>query len=76
MSKDSKKRSMFETITDIVIGFIIFIPVNFLVLPLFVEDIESQNIVGMVILSAIYTPIALARKYTLRRWFESMRNEI
>jgi len=73
MKKDSKRKSMVETIVDIVAGFILFLPVNFLVLPLFVNDIATQNVSGMLTISAIYTSIALARKYVLRRWFESMR---
>ena len=72
---DSKKKSMTETITDITVGFVLFIPVNFFVLPLFVNDITNQNIAGMMMLSSIYTVIALARKYVLRRWFESMRKK-
>ena len=74
MKKDSKRKSMVETIVDIVAGFILFLPVNFLVLPLFVNDIATQNVSGMLTISAIYTSIALARKYVLRRWFESMRD--
>ena len=70
---DSKKKSITETIIDIVIGFLLFLPVNFFVLPLFVDQIAEQNIVGVLFLSSIYTSIALARKYVLRRWFESMR---
>ena len=75
MKKDSKRKSMVETIVDIVAGFLLFLPVNFLVLPLFVNDIATQNVSGMLTISAIYTSIALARKYVLRRWFESMRGD-
>ena len=70
---DSRKKSMTETISDIVIGFLLFLPVNFFVLPLFVDEIAEQNIIGILSLSALYTSIALVRKYVLRRWFESMR---
>ena len=73
MMIDSKKKSMAETITDITLGFLLFIPVNFFVLPLFVDVIIDQNIIGMMALSSIYTSIALVRKFVLRRWFESMR---
>jgi len=72
---DSKKKSMAETVTDITIGFLLFLPVNFFVLPLFVNEIATQNVTGMLTISAIYTSIALARKFVLRRWFESMRNK-
>ena len=73
---DSRKKSISETIVDIVIGFLLFLPVNFFVLPLFVDQIAEQNIIGILSLSAIYTSIALVRKYVLRRWFESMRKKI
>ena len=70
---DSKKKSFTETIIDISLGFLLFLPVNFFVLPLFVDQIASQDVLGMLTISLIYTTIALARKYTIRRWFESRR---
>jgi|TARA_R100000093_G_C1897141_1_gene58738 hypothetical protein len=73
MKNDSKKKSMVETISDITIGFLLFLPVNFFVLPLFVEQIASQDVIGMLTISSIYTVIAIARKYSLRRWFERKR---
>lgn len=76
MSLDSRKKSISETIIDIVIGFLLFLPVNFFVLPLFVDQIAEQNIIGILFLSSIYTSIALVRKYVLRRWFENMRKKI
>ena len=73
MKNDSKKKSMLETISDITLGFLLFLPVNFFVLPLFVEQIASQDVIGMLTISSIYTVIAIARKYSLRRWFERKR---
>ena len=73
---DSKKKSISETIIDIVIGFLLFLPVNFFVLPLFVDQIAEQNILGILFLSSIYTSIAVVRKYVLRRWFDNMRKKI
>ena len=71
---DSRKKSITETIIDVSTGFVIFLPVNFFVLPLFVDEIASQSIIGILSISGIYTSIALVRKYTLRRLFERMRN--
>ena len=71
---DSRKKSVIETIIDVSTGFVIFLPVNFFVLPLFVDEIASQSIIGILSISGIYTSIALVRKYTLRRLFERMRN--
>ena len=76
MSLDSRKKSISETIIDIVIGFLLFLPVNFFILPLFVDQIAEQNILGILFLSSIYTSIAVIRKYVLRRWFENMRKKI
>ena len=70
---DSKRKSMTETFIDISTGFVLFLPVNFFVLPLFVDEIASQSVIGILSLSCIYTSIAIVRKYTLRRWFERMR---
>ena len=70
---DSRKKSITETIIDVSTGFVIFLPVYFFVLPLFVDEIASQSIIGILSISGIYTSIALVRKYTLRRLFERMR---
>ena len=70
---DSRKRSAIETVIDVILGFLIFVPVNYLVLPLFVEQIAEYNLVGMLTISAIFTLISLVRKYAIRRWFENHR---
>ena len=71
--RDSKKKSMIETVIDVLIGFIMYLPINFLILPLFAEQISSYDILGFFQLSAIFTAIALVRKYTIRGWFESLK---
>ena len=71
--RDSKKKSMIETVTDVAIGFVMYLPINFLILPLFAEQISSYDILGFFQLSAIFTVIALVRKYTIRRWFENLK---
>ena len=71
--RDSKKRSMIETVTDVAIGFVMYLPINFLILPLFAEQISSYDILGFFQLSAIFTVIAFVRKYTIRRWFENLK---
>ena len=71
--RDSKKRSMIETVIDVVIGFVLYLPINFLILPLFAEQISSYDVMGFFQLSAIFTAIALVRKYTIRRWFENLK---
>ena len=71
--RDSKKRSMIETAIDVAIGFVMYLPINFLILPLIAEQISSYDILGFFQLSAIFTAIALVRKYTIRRWFENLK---
>ena len=70
---DSKRKSFTETIFDKVTGFIIYLPINYFVLPLFAEEIMNHSIVTMLAVSLIYTSIAILRKFTIRRWFEKMR---
>ena len=72
-NQDSKKKSFVECLTDIVIGFVFYLPVNFFVLPLFVDQIANQDFIGMMTISLIFTSIALVRKFTIRRWFENMK---
>jgi hypothetical protein len=72
--RDSKKRSMIETVMDVAIGFVMYLPVNFLILPLFAEQISSYDLLGFFQLSAIFTAIALVRKYTIRRWFANLKH--
>ena len=69
MRKQSKVKSLVESIIDIIIGFVIYLPINYFVLPLFTEGINNHEILTMLQISAIYTSIALVRKYTIRRWF-------
>ena len=72
--RDSKRRSLIETVIDAGIGFVLYLPINFGILPLFAEQISSYDFVGFLQLSAIFTVIALLRKYTIRRWFENLKH--
>ena len=71
--RDSKRRSLIETIIDAGIGFVLYLPINYGILPLFAEQISSDDLGGFLQLSAIFTVIALVRKYTIRRWFENLK---
>jgi hypothetical protein len=68
LKKDSRKKSLFEAVFDVVVGFLLYLPVNFFVLPYFISGIEEYSIGTMLSISVIYTSIALVRKYTIRRW--------
>ena len=72
-SQDSKKKSIIESVTDIVIGFLMYLPINFFVLPMFSDQIANQEIVGFLQITAVFTMVAFVRKYTIRRWFSKMQ---
>ena len=71
MKKDSRKKSLVESVMDIVIGFLIYLPINIFVLPYFTSGIEEYSLATGLSISAIYTSIALVRKYLIRRWLVS-----
>ena len=73
-STDSKTKSLVETSLDIVLGFLMFLPVNYFVLPLFVETIATHSLLTAIQIGVIFSTIPLIRKFALRRWFERMRN--
>ena len=73
LDQDSKKKSIIESITDIVIGFVMYLPINYFVLPMFAGDIANQDLVGFLQITAIFTLVAFVRKYTIRRWFSKMQ---
>tara|TARA_B100000676_G_scaffold257686_1_gene265659 strand:+ start:82 stop:354 length:273 start_codon:yes stop_codon:yes gene_type:complete len=71
--QDSKKKSIIESLADIVIGFVMYLPINFFVLPMFSEQIAGQDMMGFLQITAVFTMVAFVRKYTIRRWFSKMR---
>ena len=73
VSTDSRKKSLVETSLDIFLGFLMFLPVNYFVLPLFVEPIASHSLLTAIQIGIIFSTISLIRKFALRRWFEKMR---
>ena len=72
-SQDSRKKSIVESITDIVIGFAMYLPINFFILPMFAGEIANQELIGFLQITAIFTLVAFVRKYTIRRWFSTMK---
>ena len=72
-NQDSKKKSFVECLTDIVIGFLMYLPINFFILPMFADQIANQEIIGFLQITAIFTLVALVRKYAIRRWFSGMK---
>ena len=74
VATDSKTKSLVETSLDIFLGFLMFLPVNYFVLPLFAEQIADHSLLTAIQIGIIFSTISLIRKFTLRRWFEKMRN--
>ena len=73
-STDSRKKSLVETLLDIFLGFLMFLPVNYFVLPLLADPIAEYNILTAIQIGIMFSTISLIRKFTIRRWFEKMRN--
>ena len=73
-STDSRKKSLVETFLDIFLGILMFLPVNYFVLPLFAETIAAHSLLTAIQIGIMFSTISLIRKFTLRRWFERMRN--
>ena len=74
VSTDSRKKSLVETFLDIFLGFVMFLPVNYFVLPLFAEQISDHSLLAAIQICVIFSTISLVRKFIIRRWFEKMRN--
>ena len=73
-STDSKTKSLTETFLDIFLGFLMFLPVNYFVLPLFAGQIADHSLLTAIQIGVIFSTISLVRKFIIRRWFERMRN--
>ena len=71
---DSKKKSLVETLLDIFLGFLMFLPVNYFVLPLFAGQIADHSLLTAIQIGVMFSTISLVRKFVIRRWFERMRN--
>ena len=73
-SADSRKKSLVETSLDIFLGFMMFLPVNYFVLPLFAGQIAEHSLLAAIQIGIMFSAISLVRKFVIRRWFEKMRN--
>lgn len=68
MEKDSKIKSLTESLLNILIGFCVAYLSNILVLPLFGYDVTYSN---SFYIACIFTIISLIRSYIIRRLFVS-----
>ena len=74
VATDSKTKSLTETLLDIFLGFLMFLPVNYFVLPLFAEQIADHSLLTAIQIGIMFSTISLIRKFVIRRWFERMRS--
>ena len=75
VATDSKTKSLVETSLDIFLGFMMFLPVNYFVLPLFAEQIADHSLLTAIQIGIMFSAISLVSKFTIRRCFEKMRSE-
>ena len=71
---DTKTKSLVETSLDIFLGFLMFLPVNYFVLPLFAGPIADHSLLTAIQIGVMFSTISLIRKFVIRRWFERMRS--
>ena len=71
---DTKTKSLVQTSLDIFLGFLMFLPVNYFVLPLFAGQIADHSLLTAIQIGVMFSTISLIRKFVIRRWFERMRN--
>ena len=65
-----KLESLFESILNVLVGFIISVIATLIVLPLFGFAVTGGQ---SIIISAVFTVVSIARSYFLRRLFERWR---
>ena len=69
MKKDSRRKSIIEVTTDVVLGCAIATGLNYTILPHYIETIETGDPLGMLSISFWYVGVSFIRKYCIRRWF-------
>ena len=74
MKKDSRKRSALEVAFDVLVGMMIATALNYLVLPHYIDVIQTGDPLGMLSISVWYVAVSFIRKYCLRRWFVKKPN--
>ena len=69
MKKDSRKKTVAEVTLDVALGMGIATALNYIVLPHYIDVIQSGDPIGMLSISVWYVAVSFIRKYCLRRWF-------
>ena len=70
MRAQSRRMSLVEAVTNVVVGFAVALLTQIIVFPLFGLQVSlTENL----IIGAAFTAISLARSFVLRRLFEAIR---
>ena len=69
MTKDTKLRSVCEVGFDVALGCAVATALNYIILPHYIETIETGEPIGMLTISFWYVAVSFVRKYCIRRWF-------
>lgn len=68
--RQSRRMSLIESITNVIVGYGLAVTTQVVVFPLFgLEVTLAQNL----LIGTLFTGISVARSYALRRIFEAMR---
>lgn len=67
---DSRLKSLSESLTNIIPGFLINYGANFAILPVYAERLARADPIAMFELGVWFTGISIIRSYLLRRAFE------
>ncbi len=70
MTKQSRRMSLIESITNVAVGFFLAVATQMLVFPLFDLEARWRDAFAM---GGIFTVVSVIRSYALRRGFEAMR---
>jgi len=68
----TKKHSLFESLVNILIGYLTALFSQFLIFPLFDINIPIQD---NLLIGFYFTLISLARSYLIRRYFNNLGNK-
>ena len=72
--KDTKLRAALEGALDVLIGCTVATIMNYTILPLYIDVIQSGELFGMLQITAWYVIASYVRKYTIRRWFVNLKH--
>ena len=64
----TKRQSAIESLTNVLVGWLIGVILNMIVLPLFDYDVSLTD---GVLISIIFTAVSVVRSYVVRRFFNS-----